>query len=161
MQFLTGPMTQLAWIVDDLEKAEATFAERDGVTRWTRLPDIHFGPEETTLRGAPADYVAHISLAYVGDLQLELIQPVRGESIYAEFLAERGPGSHLHHVCFDVADLDTALAGQAVVTKGSMADGEIRFAYVDRGLGEIPFIELVQLGPGMRAFFDAIKAQEA
>ena len=158
MHFLTGPVIQLAWIVDDIEKAEATFAERDGVARWTRLPDIHFSPEATTLRGAPADYVAHISLAYVGELQLELIQPVQGDSIYAEFLNARGPGSHLHHLCFEVADLDVAIEGQSVITQGSMADGEIRFAYLDRGLGDIPYVELVQLSPGMLAFFDELKA---
>ena len=34
-----------------------------------------FGADETTLRGEPVEFVAHISLGYAGDLQLELIQP--------------------------------------------------------------------------------------
>ena len=110
---LTGPVSQLAWVVDDIDRAEREFPPSGEAPSWTRLPDIHFGPEACLLRGVPADFVAHISLAYVGNLQLELIQPVRGESIYTEFLAAQGPG--LHHACWEVDDLDAALAGMEPV----------------------------------------------
>jgi hypothetical protein len=149
---LTGPVSQLAWVVDDVDRAEREF---DGHPSWTRLPDIHFGPETCRLRGQPADFVAHISLAYVGDLQLELIQPVSGESIYTEFLAAQGPG--LHHACWEVDDLDATLAGTAPVQSGSMADGEIRFAYVEPGLPGFAVTELAQIGPGIRAFYDSLR----
>ena len=152
---LTGPATQLAWVVEDIEAAEAGCVFAGGTPSWTRLPDIHFGPETCRLRGEPADFVAHISLAYVGDLQLELIQPVSGESIYTEFLAAQGSG--LHHACWEVDDLDAALAGTEPVQSGSMADGEIRFAYVEPGLPGFAAIELAQIGPGIRAFYDALR----
>ena len=148
---LTGPMTQLAWVVDDLDRAERGFP----ATSWTRLPDIHFGPETCRLRGAPADFVAHISLAYVGDLQLELIEPVRGDSIYTEFLAAQGPG--LHHACWEVEDLEAALAGTEPVQSGALADDEIRFAYVEPGPPGFAAIELAQIGPGIRAFYDSLR----
>lgn len=164
MNFLRGTVAQLAWVVDDIEAAEADFIRCDGITGWTRLADIRFGPETTELHGKAADFVAHISLAYVGDLQLELIQPVSGTSLYTEFLASTGSG--LHHVCFYVDDLDDALKaaftdGRDVAMSGTMADGEIRFAYLEGGIGTVPYIELAQLGDGMRAFFDQLRQAAA
>jgi hypothetical protein len=38
-----------------------------------------------------------------------------------------------------------------------MADGEIRFAYVDGSAGGAPFIELATLGPAMRDFYDSMR----
>lgn len=154
--FLRGPMTQLAWVVHDLDAAEREHGAEHGA-RWTRLPGIHFGPEHTRLHGEPADFVADISLAYVGDLQLELIRPVSGRSLYTEFLAEHGPG--LHHGCWESDDLDATVAasGLTCVQRGSMAEGQIRFAYLVPGLPGLPFLEVVQLGEGMRAFYDQLR----
>jgi len=43
----------------------------------------------------------------VGDVELELLQPTAPGSNIAEFLQEKGAG--LHHLCFEVTDLDAAL----------------------------------------------------
>jgi catechol 2,3-dioxygenase-like lactoylglutathione lyase family enzyme len=107
-------------------------------------------------------FVAHISLGYAGDLQLELIQPVEGPTIHAEFLAAHGPG--LHHVCFEVDDVEAACiaaraAGLPVLMRGSMMDGEIEFAYVDGSAGGAPYVELARIGPQMREFYGAIRDQ--
>lgn len=154
---LRGPMTQLAWVVDDIDAAEGAIRPGGTEVRWTRLPDIHFAPDTCAVRGQPADFVVHVSLGYAGDLQLELIQPVRGENIYTEFLAAHGPG--LHHGCWEVDDLATALAGVEPVQQGSMVDGDLRFAYLEHDLPGLPYVELVQVGPVMRAFFDDLRAQ--
>ena len=61
----------------------------------------------------PADFVASISLSYLGDMQLELIEPVRGPNIYSDFLRDSGPG--LHHICVEadtLGDFDTLLSPQ-------------------------------------------------
>jgi len=58
--------------------------------------------------GAPetADGATIISLP-LGDVSVELLEPVRDDSPVARFLARRGPG--IHHICFRVPDLDQAL----------------------------------------------------
>lgn len=150
--FLHGPMTQLAWVVEDIDAAERELRPGGTDVHWTRLSDIHFAPDTCAVRGRPADFVVHVSLGYVGELQLELIAPVRGESIYTEFLAAHGPG--LHHGCWEVEDLDAALDGRVPVQQGSMAGGDLRFAYLEHDVPGLPFLELVQVGPLMRAFFD-------
>lgn len=161
MTIASGPVVQLAWVTDDIAATERLLREQFGVGAWTRLDDIRFDPEETTLRGLPVDFTIHVSLGYAGDLQLELIQPVAGEGIHAEFLSERGPG--LHHLCFAVDDVDAACAaaeaaGVPVLMRGSMMGGEIEFAYVDGSASGVPFIELARIGPVMQEFYDAVKA---
>ncbi len=162
MTIASGPVTQICWVTGDIEATERLLSDQFGVRAWTRIPDVEFGPETTTLRGAPVRFTAHISLGYAGDLQLELIQPVDGPTIHAEFLAQRGPG--LHHVCFEVDDVDTACAaaeaaGLPVLMRGSMMDGEIEFAYVDGSSGGAPYVELARVGPQMQAFYAAVKEQ--
>jgi catechol 2,3-dioxygenase-like lactoylglutathione lyase family enzyme len=155
-----GPIIQIAWVTDDIEATERLLQEQFGSSAWTRIPDVAFEASATTYRGRPAGLVAHISLAYAGDLQLELIQPVSGESVHTEFLAANGPG--LHHVCFATDDLDAACAraeaaGHAVAMRGSMMDGEIEFAYVDCATAGAPYVELARIGPVMQEFFDGVK----
>ncbi|WP_431950440.1 VOC family protein [Nocardia lijiangensis] len=159
MGYDDGPITQIAWVTDDIEKAERFFVTHFGVRKWTRLPDVEFGPGTCSYRDRPADFSAHIALSYLDGMQLELIQPVRGESIYAEFLARSGPG--LHHVCFEPDDFDAAVAaagrdGLPVLQRGDMG-GDMRFAYIDGASEGVPFIELAEIGHGMRAFFDQVR----
>lgn len=162
MRIASGPITQICWVTDDIEAAERLLSDQFGVGTWTRIPHTEFGPDTTTLRGEPVRFVAHISLGYAGDLQLELIQPVEGPTIHAEFLEAKGPG--LHHVCFEVDDMDAAVAaaetaGVPVLMRGSMMGGEIEFAYVDGSAGGAPYIELARIGPQMRDFYAAVKEQ--
>jgi methylmalonyl-CoA epimerase len=44
----------------------------------------------------------------MGNGEIELIAPTRGDSMVSKFLAERGPG--LHHVAYAVPDVREALA---------------------------------------------------
>src|SRR5688572_23616344 len=76
MSIATGPVIQLCWVTEDVEATETFLSAHFGVPAWTRLPDIHFDPENCTLHGEPADFTVHVSLGYIGDLQLEIIQPV-------------------------------------------------------------------------------------
>lgn len=159
-----GPIVQICWVTDDIAATERLLSEQFGVAAWTRITDIVFGAADTTLRGEPVELSMHVSLGYAGDLQLELIQPVGGPGIHREFLDAHGPG--LHHVCFEVDDLAVACAaaeaaGVPVLMRGSMMDGEIEFAYVDGSAGGAPYVELARIGPQMRAFYDAIKAESA
>ena len=54
-----------------------------------------------------ADGATIVSLPFGGP-EVELLEPASPESPIAKFLAKRGPG--IHHVCYEVADLDAALA---------------------------------------------------
>ncbi|WP_406277753.1 hypothetical protein OH799_08800 [Nocardia sp. NBC_00881] len=59
--------------VRDIAAAQRVFTERYGVSSWFTVPDVHFGPEECELRGAPADYTISVTLGYAGGQQLEFV----------------------------------------------------------------------------------------
>ncbi|KWX56612.1 VOC family protein [Mycobacterium sp. NAZ190054] len=150
---------QIAWVTDDLAATEAALTSLLGARRWVRMPAVHFGPDTCTYRGLPADHVADISLSYAGDTQLEVIAPVRGPSIYREFLDRCGPG--LHHVCrtFDADAFDAAVGQADIVMAGTMAGG-MRFAYASAADAGVPFIEFAYIPPEIRAFFDHVKQEQ-
>ena len=59
-----------------------------------------------TYRGKAGSYVVQAAFAQMGSVQLELLEHLRGESIYKDFLVENGEG--LHHLGVDVDDRDAA-----------------------------------------------------
>lgn len=152
---------QIAWVTSDLDATEAALTALMGAKKWVRMPGVHFAPESCVHRDEPADFHADISLSYAGDIQLELISPIDGSSIYAEFLAEHGSG--LHHICMQTNDFDTALAeaeaAATVVARGVMPGG-MKFAYVAAPGAGVPYLEIAQIPAEIQAFFDFVKREQ-
>jgi methylmalonyl-CoA/ethylmalonyl-CoA epimerase len=70
------------------------------------------------LLGLPVEVVLpieqdRVTIAFltVGESKVELVQPTDGSTGVARFLESKGEG--FHHVCFEVPDIDAALAGLA------------------------------------------------
>ena len=87
-----------------------------------------------------------IGLFQLGEVQIELIQVVEGESIHSRFLEEKGEG--LHHLGFFVEDIEKELArlekeGIKVLERGEVL-GTVKFAYLftEKTLGVV--LELIQ-----------------
>jgi catechol 2,3-dioxygenase-like lactoylglutathione lyase family enzyme len=158
------PPVQIAWVTADLDATESTLSALLGARKWVRMPGVHFAPDICSYRGEPADFVADIALSYAGDMQLELIAPVSGRSIYSDFLNDSGPG--LHHICVEAADpddcvtmLDDAAANGAEVVSQGVMPGGIRFAYVSAADAGVPFVEIAYIPAEIRAVFDHIKQE--
>lgn len=149
----------MAWVTRDLDATERALTTLLGAKKWVRMPDVHFAPDACTYRGAPADFVASISLSYAGDTQLELIAPVSGQSIYTEFLDAAGPG--LHHICIEVDDVSAALAerGAEAIQRGVMPGG-MEFAYVSATHAGAAYLEIAYIPDAIKAFFDHIKQEQ-
>jgi methylmalonyl-CoA/ethylmalonyl-CoA epimerase len=49
-----------------------------------------------------------LALIPVGDIYLELLEPLDDESTIAKFITERGEG--LHHIAFEVEDIEASMA---------------------------------------------------
>jgi hypothetical protein len=54
--------------------------------------------------GQPGNFSARMAFTELGSVELELIQPLDGESIWADFLREQGGG--IHHLRFNVDALE-------------------------------------------------------
>ena len=65
--------------------------------------------------GKRVHFKARKGFVDMGAVELELIQPLEGESIYFDFLREHGPG--LHHIRFNIPELEPVvdyLAGHEI-----------------------------------------------
>ncbi len=149
---------QVAYVVRDMDVAEEWFGRILGVPAFTRMENVELGAS-CTYRGRPADSAAHLSLGYLGDIQVELIEPVRGPSLYTEFLETTGPG--LHHLAFLVPDFDATVAflghsGVEVISEGQLGPGS-QFAYFDCQAEGFSVIEILGFDVAIRGFMEQLK----
>ncbi|MBV8285159.1 MAG: VOC family protein [Candidatus Eremiobacteraeota bacterium] len=93
---------QVAWVVKDIAAAEKFFVETMGIDRFMHMDNLAAKYTEGTYLGKPGNWVCHLCLAYAVDTQIELIQPVSGESMYQESLDRRGDA--VQHVAYFLDD---------------------------------------------------------
>jgi methylmalonyl-CoA/ethylmalonyl-CoA epimerase len=125
---------QIGIVVKDMEKSLKSYEQM-------------FGPPFLTLESDVSSGKLKISLFQLGEIQLELIEVVEGETIHSKFLRETGEG--LHHIGFIVEDIEEELIrlekeGISVLERGIIQE-MVKFAYLDtqKRLGVI--LELIQL----------------
>lgn len=130
---MTRPFHQVAYTVEDLDAAVRHWSDVLGVgpwSVWTMAPDVL---SDAHYQGEEAVFGIRHALAWSGDLQVELVQPLSGPSIFADQLATSGPG--LNHIGRLVEDREAERAellahGYRAVqgaTFGASRDG--RFEY--------------------------------
>jgi hypothetical protein len=132
--FLDPPLKQCAIVVHDLDEAVRRFSAQLGIGPWTAyrlepgiLKGMRYG-------GREVEFSLRHALAWQGEMQFELVQPLAGPSIFAEHLEAHGEG--LHHVGKYVLDHPAAVA-QALAAgfvelqaaHGFGAEGDGAFAY--------------------------------
>jgi hypothetical protein len=119
---------QIAFVVHDVERAAREFDARLAAGPWRGWI---FGPqgERREYRGAPAEWTLKLALNDRTP-QYELVEPLDGPSIHADWLAERGEGfQHVAYVVESVAAVTAEMeaAGHPVVARinsfGAAGDG--------------------------------------
>ena len=151
---------QVAYIVPEIAAAEDWFRRVMGVPYFLRMPNVVLG-ETCRHRGAPADAEVHLSLGYARDTQIELIESVRGPSIYSEFV-DAGHGG-LHHVAFAVPDFAATItelrgSGLQPVAEGYLqTEMHIDFAYFDCAAVGASVIEILGFDAAARQFMEQLK----
>jgi methylmalonyl-CoA/ethylmalonyl-CoA epimerase len=144
-----GGLFQQAFVVADLEQAQQTMQATLGCGDFVNLPAADL---DYDLRGEPVSCALEIGFARSGNVQIELIRPVRGEGLHVEFLASNGPGAH--HLGFLVDDLDAVVStveqsGFANLMGGQF--GSLRFCYLDTWDALGLYTELVEDPDSMMA----------
>jgi methylmalonyl-CoA/ethylmalonyl-CoA epimerase len=139
---IAGGLFQQAFVVADLARAEQAMRETLGCGAFVDLPanDLDYD-----LRGTTVSCALALGFARSGNVQIELLQPVRGEGLHVEFLASNGPGAH--HLGFLVDDLEAevALATAEGFPKLMGAKfGNLRFCYLDTWAALGLYVELVE-----------------
>jgi 4-hydroxyphenylpyruvate dioxygenase-like putative hemolysin len=133
-QPLFSDVVQIGIVVQSAEDTARRYQELFGVTDW------HFNEVNTEMgkganfrsHGEPIEAKALLVWTQLGNVELELIEPRDDDSVYAQFLRERGPG--IHHVMFATGDYDTCLDRMQANGIATMASGELqntRFQLLD------------------------------
>ncbi len=141
---------QVAVVVRDMDQARA-FYERLGIGPFREGPSA-VARERRIYGRITLDAVVKGLVAQMGDIELELLQPVSGDTVQAEFLRTRGEG--VIHICAYTDDLarDTAILrslGHEPISEAHLDDGG-SFAYFDtRQVGGL-ILELFQPGSDWR-----------
>jgi 4-hydroxyphenylpyruvate dioxygenase-like putative hemolysin len=142
-----GEIIQIGIIVRDLQKTVDNYWAIFGIGPWQVVrmePPIL---TDVTLRGKPVEALMLAAIAQNGNIQLELIQPLEGPSIWKEFLEARGEG--LHHVQPLVKDIKASLSafkemGVNVLMSGKIANNIFYYMDTEPLLGII--LEFIDTG---------------
>lgn len=101
-----GPITQIGYVVEDLDASIRRWIDTTGVGPWTLFLNVTL---DGTCRGEPTVVTMNVGLAYQNDIQIELIQPTNdAPSPYRDASGRLICGAH--HVAWMVADLDETVA---------------------------------------------------
>jgi len=137
-------LDHLAVVVKDMDKALAFYSKAFGL----KFEDVqqHDLPPDVIYKGKPSPYTMKVTFAHMGPIRLELVQVVKGQCIYTDFLAKHGEG--LHHLGFEVDDLKKEVAnaksqGLKMICHLEMV-GIMAFAHFDPKETSGVAIELVQ-----------------
>ena len=156
-----GPVRQTAYIVPDVERA---------IRDWGR--QLQIGPfalcrgitplAGSRYRGEPAgEIVMNVAFAYIGELQLELIEPVNETpSMYREAIEQRGFGHHHYGFCIENFDdaYQRALAEDFTAVVDAGVPGIARMSYLESALIPGLVCEVIEWNDFTRPYFDGIRS---
>jgi len=148
-----GPITQLGYLTDDLDKTATLWAEVMGVGPFTKMSGVIM---PATMDGETVEIKIDLALAYQSDVQIELIQPLCDSP--SPYQANKRAGIWgAHHTQFTVDDLDAAttkceVAGMEMACEITSGGG--RYIYMR---GDAGWIELTAPNPNLTMYFDMIK----
>jgi catechol 2,3-dioxygenase-like lactoylglutathione lyase family enzyme len=123
---------QVGLIVRDIERSSAAWADLLGVDVPQWLLTDAYEDAHTAYRGQPTAARAKLAFFHLGQVSLELIEPVGAPSTWREHLETHGEG--VHHIAFRIKGMEeqlTLLADKGIpaVQRGDYTGG--RYAYVD------------------------------
>lgn len=123
-------INQVCLMVKDIQKTMENYWNILGIGPWD-LYDMHAPmTSELTYHGKPGQFKMKVALTMVGPTQLELIEPVSGESMYSDFLAEHGEGlQHLQFVADNADEITQIMTKQGFpsLMGGHVGDGIFDF----------------------------------
>jgi methylmalonyl-CoA epimerase len=138
-------IAQVAVVVKDIDKARNSWAQVLGV----KVPEVSIAESNssrpTLFRGVRSDAKARLAFIEMENLQIELIQPLGGKSIWQEFLDKNGEG--IHHIAFMVTNINGVekqfeVQGMPTVQSGGWDGGA--YSYIDASSNMGCILELLE-----------------
>lgn len=149
LPFLQNGIAQVAILVPNLEEAVQHYWKRFGIGDWHFYTYGKPLVKKMSYHGEATEYKMRVALSYLGPMRIELIEPLEGDTVYADFIAEHGYG--VHHFGVLVEDMEEALSlaeasGVPMIMDGSGfgLDGDGHYAYLDTEKSLGVTIELIE-----------------
>jgi methylmalonyl-CoA/ethylmalonyl-CoA epimerase len=142
----TNLVTQVGIIVRDIEKSVDAYVdvfglkERPGISITDTLDKAN-----TRYMGKPSEARARLAFINMGQVTIELIEPIGGPSTWKDFLDAHGEG--VHHIAFVVKGTDQVVAyldskGIPLIQRGDYTGGQYTYLDSAQRLGVI--LELLE-----------------
>ena len=142
-------LTQVGFIVRDIEVSKKKFAEFFGVEAPPNVDGGKYEVTGTVVDGQPApDANCLMAFFNVGDnVSIELIQPNGVKSTWQDFLDVHGEG--IHHIAFNIKGMDTKVLacenfGMKCLQRGKYGNAGGEYAYMDATADLKCIIELLE-----------------
>ena len=130
--FGQNKLAQVAIVVRDIEAAKVRWAGVLGVDTPNTITTQPGNDCRMTYAEQPSNAQCHLAFFDLGGVQLELIQPLGGQSTWQEGLDKKGES--VHHIAFWTENMADSAAGLRengvnLVQRGDMGEGQ--YAYFD------------------------------
>ena len=153
LPFMRNGVAQVGFVVKDLDAAVENWVRMFGVGPWHFYTYGKPLVKKMSYHGKPIEYRMRLALANIGPLRIELIQPLEGDTVYADFVREHGYG--MHHFGLLTDDMEGSLAqaraaGLAMTMDGAGygKNGDGHYAYLDTEDALGTTIELIERPKG-------------
>ena len=123
---LFDDIVQIGVVVGDVDACVAKYRELLNLQDWhINYVDTAIG-KGNNFRNEKKPVLAKAKIAWIkiGNVELEVIEPRDKDSVFAQFLRERGSG--IHHVMFATPDYDKCSATMAENNVGVIGSGELQ-----------------------------------
>ncbi|GEM_PF-374478 len=162
---LASRFRQVSYVVRDLDATARWFSQALGVEFFdVRSYTLGGSDFRITSGGAPISAKVGIKLALAragnhGELEIELIQPDGGRSVFSRYVERTGGG--LHHVAFEADDFDAAaqpFEREGLVASVVTGNGNTRTAYFDCRRAGASIIELAHFDQATQQDLERLKS---
>ncbi|UCH51777.1 MAG: VOC family protein [Chloroflexota bacterium] len=134
-RFKMKAIGQISYAVKDIDKTVDAWSRLYGIEPWTYREN-----GGVDAKGRP--WKVRMAFAYVGPVEIELVQCIEGRIFQSRFLDTWGEG--LHHIGCYVDDVDTEVKNLVSQGVKLFIHDPGRFAYLDAGGAGGAIFELIQ-----------------
>ena len=133
---------QIGIVVPDVERAVRIYRDLYGIDGWQIMEVGSENTNDVRLFGRPVEWKSKIAVAMVGSVMWELIQPVRDDDLFGQFLAQRGGRGGVHHIAVATPDYqrvvrDHADRGKQPILSGNFSGVDVQYLDTEAELGTI------------------------
>lgn len=138
-------VAQIAIVVHNIDEAAERFSKILGMEKPNIIISDGYETAHTTYNGQPSEARAKLAFLNVGQVDIELIEPIGEPSVWKDVLDQKGEG--VHHIAFWVEDTNKSLQflgqfGIEQTQRGDFTGGMYTYVNSEPALGVM--LELLQ-----------------